>query len=104
MAGHLVDVFRLPAHRDSGQPWQIDECQIGAAGRVHVQDDGLIDDLLVLPAYFVGQFLDGILDLEEIGELLAGQFLKEGMRALESVIIDHPYLKRPPRDHTLNKH
>jgi hypothetical protein len=68
---------------------------------VHVQDDGLVHDLLVLSAYLVRQLLDRRLHLQEITKFLSWQLLEKGMRSLQTVVVDHSNLQGSTGYHAL---
>ena len=72
----------MAAHCDASESWQVDESEIGAILGVHVEDDRLVDDTLVLPADLVGEIFDGRFDVAEVGEFLAWYFIEEGKRLL----------------------
>ena len=61
--GHLVDVLVLALECNAGQTRQIDDGQVGTAIRDHLQDNGLVDDVLILAANLISQLFDGVLYL-----------------------------------------
>ena len=50
--GDLLDIF-LPFHVDSGDAWQVDDCQIGTIVRVDSELDGVINNVTALSCHLV---------------------------------------------------
>mmetsp|Transcript_11083 Transcript_11083/g.16856 ORF Transcript_11083/g.16856 Transcript_11083/m.16856 type:complete len:282 (+) Transcript_11083:1587-2432(+) len=75
---NLLDVRGLvgAGHRDSGDTGQIDEGQVGAGMRVDAEHDGLIDDVLAGSTDLVGEEVDRLFHLLEVGELLVGHLFE----------------------------
>jgi hypothetical protein len=60
----------LLAHGDGGDTRQVNDGQVGAAGREYAEHNWDINDDLFGAAYFVGDNIDGFANLREVGEFL----------------------------------
>lgn len=100
--GDLLNVIRLVTQGDTGDTGQIDKSQIGASVGVHLQHDGLVDDVLGATSNLVSQFNNVVADLSEVSELLVGDLI--GEHSPRSALLLHmvkSQLKRTSGNNTL---
>lgn len=104
--GDIVDVRGLSADGDGGDSGQVDDGEVGARFGEDIEDDGLVDNLLILAADLVGHLVDARPHLVEVGEsllhALLQNFVELGVGGGERGHIIHTQLEGSPRDHTLN--
>lgn len=70
---------------------------------MHIQDDSLVHDLLILAAYAICQVFYCCFHLRKVCKSLPRQLLEEGYRGCEWVVVEHTDLKRTTCDYALHK-
>ena len=102
--GNAFDVVGLAGvgEGDARDARQVDHREIGAGGRVDIEHDGFVHDVLLSASHFVSELVDAISHFVKLKELLAWELLEHSPRPLGRVLQMHQtQLQRSPRHHTL---
>jgi hypothetical protein len=67
---------------DFGDAWQVNQSQVRASWRIHVEHDWFVDDIFSFATNFVRQFFDSFSNFVEFVKLFPWNFIREdGVRS-----------------------